>query len=70
MAKIELDSNGRTYRGHVDSIAGATGRGHDRGSDTTADIAHEIDHAGDGSQFFLLQSQGCLPCFSLCVSRS
>jgi membrane fusion protein, multidrug efflux system len=24
-AKIELDSNGRTYRGHVDSIAGATG---------------------------------------------
>ena len=24
-AKIELDSNGRTYNGHVDSIAGATG---------------------------------------------
>jgi membrane fusion protein (multidrug efflux system) len=24
-AKIDLDSNGRTYRGHVDSIAGATG---------------------------------------------
>ena len=24
-ATIELDSNGRTYRGHVDSIAGATG---------------------------------------------
>jgi membrane fusion protein, multidrug efflux system len=24
-AKIHLDSNGRTYRGHVDSIAGATG---------------------------------------------
>jgi membrane fusion protein (multidrug efflux system) len=24
-AKIKLDSNGRTYRGHVDSIAGATG---------------------------------------------
>src|SRR5271154_92508 len=24
-AKIELDSNGRTYHGHVDSIAGATG---------------------------------------------
>lgn len=24
-AKIELDSNGRTYSGHVDSIAGATG---------------------------------------------
>lgn len=24
-AEIELDSNGRTYRGHVDSIAGATG---------------------------------------------
>ncbi len=24
-AKIELDSNGRTYNGHIDSIAGATG---------------------------------------------
>jgi membrane fusion protein (multidrug efflux system) len=24
-AKIKLDSNGRTYRAHVDSIAGATG---------------------------------------------
>jgi membrane fusion protein (multidrug efflux system) len=24
-ARIELDSNGRTYNGHVDSIAGATG---------------------------------------------
>jgi membrane fusion protein, multidrug efflux system len=24
-AKIELDSNGRTYQGHVDSIAGGTG---------------------------------------------
>ncbi len=24
-ARIELDSNGRTYKGHVDSIAGATG---------------------------------------------
>jgi len=24
-AEVELDSNGRTYRGHVDSIAGATG---------------------------------------------
>ena len=23
--KIDLDSNGRTYHGHVDSIAGATG---------------------------------------------
>ncbi len=24
-AEIEVDSNGRTYKGHVDSIAGATG---------------------------------------------
>ncbi len=23
--RLKLDSNGRTYRGHVDSIAGATG---------------------------------------------